>query len=118
MGIRNKEDLELHFAKGNIFENLVVSEMTKNSINNASRSKFYFWRDKTQNEVDLIVETGLKLNAIEIKSSKTINTKYFKGLGYFKKLKTDTHLYLVYGGNENQTRSDYKVNSVLDLPIL
>ncbi len=116
LGIRSKEDLELHFAKGNIFENLVVSEMYKNGINNSSRSKFYFWRDKSQNEVDLIVATGLKLDAIEIKSAKTINQNYFKGLDYFKKLKNDTNLHLVYGGNENQIRSDYKVNSILNLP--
>lgn len=116
LGIRSKEDLELHFAKGNIFENLVVSEMYKNGINNSSRSKFYFWRDKSQNEVDLIVATGLKLEAIEIKSAKTINQNYFKGLNYFKKLKSDTNLHLVYGGNENQIRSDYTVNSILNLP--
>jgi uncharacterized protein len=117
LGIRSKEDLELHFAKGNIFENLVVSEMYKNGINNAARSKLYFWRDKSQNEVDLIIETGTKLNAIEIKSAKTINQNYFKGLNYFKSLKEDTHLHLIYGGNENQVRTNHTVSSILDLPI-
>ncbi len=116
LGIRSKEDLELHFAKGSIFENLVVSEMYKNTINNSTRSKLYFWRDKSQNEVDLIIETGTKLDAIEIKSGKTINQNYFKGLNYFKNLKEDTRLHLIYGGNENQLRSNYKVNSILNLP--
>ncbi|MBK9224749.1 MAG: DUF4143 domain-containing protein [Flavobacterium sp.] len=77
--IRSQEDLELHFAKGNIFENLVISEMYKNSINNATKSITYFWRDKSQNEVDLIVETGVRLDAIEIKSAKTIYQNQFRG---------------------------------------
>jgi uncharacterized protein len=116
LGIRSKEDLELHFAKGNIFENLVVSEMYKNGINNTTRSKLYFWRDKSQNEVDLIIETGTTLDAIEIKSAKTINQNYFKGLNYFKNLKEDTHLHLIYGGNENQLRTNYTISSILNLP--
>jgi predicted AAA+ superfamily ATPase len=116
LGIHNKEDLELHFAKGNIFENVVISEMYKNSINNATKSKMYFWRDKSQNEVDLIIENGLILNAIEIKSGKTINQNFFKGLDYFKKLKTDTQLHLIYGGTENQERTNYKISSLFSLP--
>ena len=116
LGIHKKEDLELHFAKGNIYENLVISEMYKNSINNRTKSKMYFWRDKSQNEVDLIIENGLNLNAIEIKSGKTINQNFFKGLNYFKKLKTDTQLHLIYGGNENQERTNYKISSVFSLP--
>ncbi len=118
LGIRSKEDLELHFAKGNIFENLAVSELYKNNINNSSRAKFYFWRDKSQNEVDLIVETGLKISAIEIKSSKTINTKFFKGLTYFKALKPDANLQLIYAGKENQQRTDQNIYSILNLPNL
>jgi predicted AAA+ superfamily ATPase len=116
LGIRSQEDLELHFAKGNIFENLVISEMYKNSINNATKSKIYFWRDKSQNEVDLIVETGVRLDAIEIKSAKTIYQNQFRGLDYFKNLKADTNLHLVYGGNENQERTNYSVHSILNLP--
>lgn len=116
LGIHNKEDLELHFAKGNIFENLVISEMYKNSINQTTKSKMYFWRDKSQNEVDLIVENGLILYAIEIKSGKTINQNFFKGLDYFKKLKTDTQLHLIYGGTENQKRTNYKISSIFSLP--
>jgi uncharacterized protein len=116
LGIHNKEDLELHFAKGIIFENLVISEMYKNSINNATKSKMYFWRDKSQNEVDLIVENRLNINVIEIKSGKTINQNFFKGLDYFKKLKSDTQLHLIYGGNENQERTNYKISSLFSLP--
>ena len=118
LGIRSTADLELHFAKGNIFENLAISELYKNNINNSSRAKFYFWRDKSQNEVDLIIESGLKINAIEIKSSKTINTKFFKSLTYFKALKPDANLQLIYAGKENQQRTNQNVYTILNLPNL
>jgi uncharacterized protein len=116
LGIRNVQDLDLHFAKGNIFENLVISEINKNVINESTGSKSYFWRDVSQNEVDLIIESGLNLNAIEIKSGKTINQSYFKGLDYFKSLNSNASLQLIYGGAENQARTNYKINSILDLP--
>ncbi len=116
LGIHNEKDLELHFAKGNIFENLVISELNKNAINNATKSKFYFWRDSLQNEVDVIIETGLKIDAIEIKSGKTINQNFFKGLDYFKKLRTEAKLHLIYGGTENQERTNYKISSIFSLP--
>ena len=116
LGIHNKEDLELHFAKGNIFENLAISELNKSAINNGTKSKFYFWRDSSQNEVDVIIETGLKIDAVEIKSGKTINQNFFKGLDYFKKLRTDAKLHLIYGGTENQERTNYKISSIFSLP--
>jgi len=116
LGIRNENDLETHFAKGLLFENLVLSELQKNAINSASKSKFFFWRDHSQNEVDIIMETGLKLDAIEIKSGKTIHQNFFKGLDYFKTLNESTNLYLIYGGTERQKRSKYKVHSLFDLP--
>lgn len=53
---------------------------------------------------------------MEIKWGKTINLNYFKGLNYFKNLKSDAHLHLIYGGEENQTRTNYTVNSIFSLP--
>jgi len=116
LGIRNASDFDIHFAKGAIFENLVISEFKKDSINSSTNSKFYFWRDHTQNEVDVIIESGMKLDAVEIKSGKTINQNFFKGLDYFKVLKDNTKLHLVYGGEESQTRSKYEVSTLYNLP--
>ena len=116
LGIRNENDLETHFAKGLLFENLVLSELQKNAINSGSKATFYFWRDHSQNEVDIIMETGIKLDAIEIKSGKTIHQNFFKGLDYFKNLNDTTHLHLIYGGAENQDRSKYRVHTLFNLP--
>jgi uncharacterized protein len=116
LGVRNENDLESHFAKGAIFENLVLSELQKNAINGSLNSKFFFWRDHSQNEVDVIIESGMRLDAIEIKSGKTINQNFFKGLDFFKSLNEKTNLYLIYGGTESQERSNYKVNTLYNLP--
>jgi predicted AAA+ superfamily ATPase len=118
LGIRNELDLENHYAKGSIFENLIILENYKNSLNNSSKSKFYFWRDASQNEVDLIIETGMSVEAFEIKSGKTINQSFFKGLDYFKKINPKTTTSLIYGGNENQKRSDYTIYTLTELPEL
>ena len=82
--------------------------MNKNAVNESSKSKFYFWRDKPQNEIDLLIENGSDLHALEIKSGKMINTNFFKTLDYFKMIKEDTQLHLVYGGSENKERTKYK----------
>ncbi len=118
LGIRTELDLENHYAKGSVFENLIILENYKNSLNNSLNSKFYFWRDVSQNEVDLIIETGTAIEAFEIKSGKTINQSFFKGLDYFKKINPKTNLGLIYGGNENQKRSNYTIYTLNELPEL
>jgi predicted AAA+ superfamily ATPase len=118
LGIRTTTDLENHYAKGSIFENLVVLEFIKNATNTNSNSKHYFWRDATQNEVDLIVENGINTNAFEIKSGKTINKSYFNGLDYFKKINPETNLGVIYGGFETQKRTNYNIYTINDLPLL
>ncbi|NBB31243.1 ATP-binding protein [Cellulophaga sp. BC115SP] len=109
LGIRNTQELDLHFAKGNLFENLVITELMKKSLNQGKRPQFYFWRDSAQHEIDLLVQNGVQLEAIEIKSGKTIQKDFFKGLNYLKKINPTTNSYVVYGGDQFQKRSDATV---------
>ncbi|AYQ36607.1 ATP-binding protein [Runella sp. SP2] len=109
LGIRSEADIQLHFAKGSIFENLVILEVMKMHYNQGHRPQLYYWRDSNQNEVDLLIQDGLKLHAVEIKAGKTINGEFFKGLTYFKKIVPDAQLHLVYGGDEYQKRSEATV---------
>ncbi|WP_298360804.1 ATP-binding protein [Runella sp.] len=115
LGIRAEAELQMHFAKGAIFENLVILEVMKMHYNQGRRPQLYYWRDSNQNEVDLLIQDGMKLHAVEIKSGKTINNDFFKGLTYFKKIAPDTQLHLVYGGNEYQKRSEATVLGVEQL---
>ncbi len=112
LGIKSKEELDIHFAKGSLFENLVINELLKVELNKGKRPQFYFWRDASQHEVDILIQNGTALEAIELKSGKTIQPDYFKGLNYLKKIRPATNLYLVYGGDQYQKRTDYKIYGV------
>ncbi len=109
LGIRTTEELNIHFAKGNLFENLVITELMKKTLNQGKRPQFYFWRDSAQHEIDLLVQNGVQLEAIEIKSGKTIQKDFFKGLNYLKKINPTTNSYVVYGGDQFQKRSEATV---------
>lgn len=111
LGIYNLNDLQIHFAKGQIFENLIIVEKLKKNLNLNLYEKHFFWRDRAGNEIDLMVERGQELQAYEIKSGKTIHPDFFKSLNQFKKIKPDVSLNLVYGGKTSQTRSDFSVLS-------
>jgi predicted AAA+ superfamily ATPase len=115
LGIRTKEELNLHFSKGALFENLVILELMKKTLNTGKRPQFYFWRDNSQHEIDLLVKNGTNLEAIEIKSGKTIQPDFAKGLKYIKKINPSTHCNLVYGGDLYQKRNEFEVFSVNDL---
>ena len=107
LGIKSTEELHLHYAKGMLFENLVISEIYKARTNRGLLPESYFWRDNSGHEVDLILDKGLNKKAIEIKSSRTIGDDSFIGLEYWKKLSNSTSdsLFLVYGGDDSYKRS-------------
>lgn len=71
LSIRTPDDLISHPLFGNIFETFIISELYKRVYHVGEKPPFYFWRDKTGNEIDLIVDIGSKLLPIEIKASKT-----------------------------------------------
>jgi predicted AAA+ superfamily ATPase len=85
---------------GNLFENLVVIEAVKARLNKGLDPNLFFYRDKNKNEVDLIFKRSRELVPIEIKSSKTYNSDFFKGLRYFRE--NASHAaegYLIYAGD-------------------
>jgi len=66
---------------------------------------YYFWRDKTGHEIDLLGAKATTLLAIEIKAGKTVNSDYFTDLSYFSKIQTSQKKvvkYVVYGGDTTQ----------------
>jgi predicted AAA+ superfamily ATPase len=113
LGITNAKQVLHHAAKGALFENMVIAEHLKNQYNAGAKDNLYYWRDKTGNEVDIIIEKFTGITAIEVKAGETISTDYFKGLEYFSSLskKRNTGL-LIYGGKEEQKRS----NNITVLP--
>jgi hypothetical protein len=107
--------------RGNLFENLVVSEALKYRFNHGRQSNLYFYRESKGNEVDLVLVNGPDLFPIEIKSGMTITRDYFKGLRHFSKIFGNSiprGSGLVYGGQEGQRRTDVTVVPVYGLQEL
>lgn len=86
LGIENEQHLTTHPLRGAIFENMVVLEFLKNRFNSGKTPHLYFYRDKSQHEVDLIEERTTQLNAYEIKSAKSFTKDFVKNLKYFRKV--------------------------------
>lgn len=103
--IKSEEQLKLHPLWGNIFENFVINEIVKKKINFNSRCNLFFWRDSLGHEIDLIVENGLSLYPVEIKSGQTISSEYFKNLNFWKSLTGSEPATIIYNGIEPQKRS-------------
>lgn len=118
LGIRDQKELTNHWAKGALFENMIISDLMKNHFNRALIPPVYYWRDSTGNEVDCLIDTGNNIKSIEIKSSSTISSDFFKGLTYYQRLNPAATSYLVYGGDRNGIRKNGKVvawNNTRDL---
>lgn len=118
--IENPEQLKTHYLKGAIFEGYVITEFIKQRYNLGLEPHVYYWREKHGNEIDCIIEEASRLLSIEIKSGKTINHDFFKGLAYWQDL-TGTapeSSFLIYGGTDSQKRKYAKAlgwNKIGDL---
>lgn len=108
--------LKTQSEKGALFENLIIAEKTKQNYHQYLLQEHWFWRDSHGKEVDLIIQHTDKNEVIEIKATETVTTKLFKSLDYFKTLSGDfvSESTLIYGGEENQNRTNYNVKGWID----
>jgi uncharacterized protein len=119
LNIRNANDLKTHFSKGALYENFVINELMKNCYNKRVQPNFHFFRDSNCNEVDLIIEQAGFTYAVEIKSAKTINDSFFKGLNYYGALsKKKTKQVCVYGGADQYVYKNQQVTGWDGLDII
>jgi uncharacterized protein len=112
LGIQTAAQLALHPLRGALFETLVVNEFLKARRNAGSREQLWFWRDNIGTEVDLVLERGMELAAVEIKSGPTISEDAFRNLRKWRHYaghEALTNLGLVYGGDEAFERSGVSV---------
>lgn len=112
--IRSPDDLDVHAARGAVFESWVISETVRNFMNRGLRPDVYFWRDSAGHEIDLLIETGPdRLLPIEIKSGQTFNRDFVKHLTWWRQLSEATAGpgVVVYGGDRSMTYKDELVFS-------
>jgi predicted AAA+ superfamily ATPase len=103
LGLEQEKQLETHYLKGALYENVVITELLKGRLNRGLPSNLYFWRDHTGHEVDLIAEWGGVIRAIEIKAGHTLQENFIKNILYFCRLSEQARGYLVYEGTQQGT---------------
>jgi predicted AAA+ superfamily ATPase len=110
LGIETASQVQNHPLRGALFETMVVNEFLKSRCNAGTRAPLYFWRDNIGTEVDLILERGNELAAVEIKSGITVASDAFGNLRKWQKYAQErgnfSAIYpgLVYGGSTRYTR--------------
>ena len=115
IGIQDAAQVMTHPLRGALFETLVVNELHKNRCNLGLREPLYFWRDNIGTEIDVILERGTEVAAVEIKSGPTVASDAFGALNKWRKYATERgsfsaiHPALVYGGETRFTRDGVDV---------
>ena len=90
---------------------MVITELLKRQLHRGVQSEFYFWQDSNMREIDLLFEENNRVKAVEIKAGKTIPKDFARNLYSFRDLAGAgaPDLYLIYGGDTGQRRSDLGV---------
>jgi hypothetical protein len=107
LGIREQEQVNLHYMKGSLFKNLILNEFLKRSFNRGENRQPYYWQDNHGKEIDCLLVNGERVTAVEIKSGKTMSTSYFENLKYWQSLAAlpENQEYVVYGGEQSMQTS-------------
>lgn len=79
------ETLESGAMNGTILENYVVSEIKKTYLNCGKEPYMYYYRDKDNKEIDIIMEHDGVINPIEIKKTSNPGTELTKVFGVLDK---------------------------------
>ena len=103
LGLKDASDISSFYLRGNLFENMIISNFFKENFNHGLNYYYWFWRDNHKKEIDLLVDRGSIVNPIEIKSGETFRSDQLSALNYWCSLsgtKPD-NAFLIYGGGEN-----------------
>ena len=103
LNLTSSDQLFASYMRGNIFEAMIISDFFKQQCNRGLRPSCYYWRDKSDYEIDCIIDQGGKAVPIEIKVSKSANIEALGKLQPWNEL-TQTNPsdnVLVYGGDDD-----------------
>ena len=111
-GIYKSQDLTFNPLKGPLFENLMIIEKRKRILNYNTREELFYWRDKTGHEIDLLIEHGSKITAIEFKSGETASKDDFKNSIFYNSLQKNKIKNTIYYGGKISKSID--INSKIE----
>jgi hypothetical protein len=102
----------------------VVAEAYKGIVHSGDRPSLFHYRETRGVEIDLLIEKGLRLDSVEIKSGATLASDFFHNLQRFAERLTAgpttdrQKAFLVYGGDTTLQRSSAQVLSWRDVEKL
>lgn len=112
LGITDAAQLATHPLRGSIFETFVVTEMQKQAWNQGRSPRLFFYRTSDGHEVDVLIDKGVTVKPVEIKSSLSIRDNLADELKFYKKENEHSETgVLIYGGDDDWSRSGYEIFS-------
>ena len=115
IGIRSADQLKTHPLSGNLFENMVVTDLRKQRLNAGLDPDLYFLRTSNGVEVDVVAETDRGLGLIEIKSSSTYRQSMADNLAKVAKfIPSPAFQSVIYAGRTIPSVNGVHIDNYLD----
>ena len=100
LGLENEKQVIRDPLRGQLFENLIVTELLKARVNKDADPQLYFLRTEKGFEIDIIHRQGSELIPIEIKSSMSYHPDFVRNLKTFCETeKQARNPLLIYAGD-------------------
>ncbi|MDH5590541.1 MAG: ATP-binding protein [Gemmatimonadota bacterium] len=115
LGIHEPEQLRTHPLRGAVFESWVASEILKARLHRGLPSDLFHLREARGAELDIVVEAGRQIIAVEVKSGATVAPDAFRHLEGFARLAGEAAPHLeplsrvIYGGDTPQRRTGAEI---------
>jgi hypothetical protein len=114
---RHPGQLRHHPLRGAVFETWVISEILEARLHRGLPPALSYYRDRTGEEIDGVLERGDALVAVEAKSGQTLAEDFFPPLARFEATLpqgpdgSPVETVLVFGGDRNERRGRCRVVS-------
>lgn len=115
--IGSAEELQVHAARGAVFETWAVAETLKHRYNRGLPADLHFWRDNHGLEMDLVFEHRGRLHSVECKSGMTYVPDWLNAARRWRAAAGAVAAppLLLYGGDDSHEQADHHVLSWRDL---
>lgn len=115
LGLKTVEQVSHDPLRGNLFENLVVTDFVKRALNRDDEGDLFFFRTSDGLEIDLVRRRAKGWQPIEIKSSETYSGALLHGLDAYRRLVPDAvEPSLVYAGRTLPASKPTRVTNFLE----
>lgn len=117
--IAEPAELQVHAARGAVFETWAVAETLKHRYNRGLPADLYFWRDNHGLEVDLVFEHQGRLHCVECKSGMTYAADWPGAARRWRAAAGPDAAppLLLYGGDDSHEQADHHVVSWRELGV-